>query len=637
MTPDLAAAARRRLDLFLADPGPRTLEPLVAWVATDGPTTEARRTTRLQLLADALEAHSRRAELVARLAAVWTSGSAIRLLAEMGLPLHHTLIKETFERIVDRLIPRRASDTGLHLLLTQLPVDEATAGWVESLPDNALAPWREVLGLPRQALLDAATLLSLRAAAVGLARDMLDLEPELLESSSPYFRLAGTIAAVAQHPEDSAYWEQWSQCRADAYVALDRGRERLDVHGVSTDLIYRFELLDAQLARLDLLLGVATGRGDARRLAGALIRGRMHQFGIRSLGRNALKRLARKVVEHTGASGDHYVVRTVADWRAIERSAALGGVLTAFTAVGKYVIGALPFAPMFAGLAYAFNYSGSFVAMQLLHLTLASKQPAMTAAALAHALEHQGDVEEQVELVAGITRSQVIATLGNVFATIPVMLLLVTLWYTVTGRPALTPETAEHTLHGMHPFLSWTMPFAALTGVFLWLSSLAAGFASNWSAYRGLPTAIAEHPRLRRTIGAQRAAWWGGFVDRNLGGITGYVVLGFLLGFVPVLFKFAGIPLEVRHVTLHAASLALSAASLFITGAGQLHWGEVAWGALGIVMIGALNFSVSFALALRTAMRARDLGQRERARLWAALRKAFRQQPGRFLARPRDG
>ena len=142
MTPDLAIAARYRLDRFLAQPGPRTLEPLVALVVTDGTRTDEGRTARLQLLAGALDIHPRRAELLEQIHAVWTSGSAVQLLAEMGLPLHHTLLKETFERIVDRLVPRRASDTGLYLLLTHLPVDEATAGWVESLPDEALAPWR---------------------------------------------------------------------------------------------------------------------------------------------------------------------------------------------------------------------------------------------------------------------------------------------------------------------------------------------------------------------------------------------------------------------------------------------------------------------------------------------------------------
>ena len=60
-----------------------------------------------------------------------------------------------------------------------------------------------------------------------------------------------------------------------------------------------------------------------------------------------------------------------------------------------------------------------------------------------------------------------------------------------------------------------------------------------------------------------------------------------------------------RHVTLQAASLTLAAGSLYGTEA--FHWGEVAWGALSIFLIGAANFGVSFVLALRTAARARDL------------------------------
>ena len=61
-----------------------------------------------------------------------------------------------------------------------------------------------------------------------LPRARLDLEPELLESSSPFFHLAGTVALVARHPRDSVHWEHWVRCRAEVYVALDRGRERLD-------------------------------------------------------------------------------------------------------------------------------------------------------------------------------------------------------------------------------------------------------------------------------------------------------------------------------------------------------------------------------------------------------------------------
>jgi site-specific recombinase len=166
------------------------------------------------------------------------------------------------------------------------------------------------------------------------------------------------------------------------------------------------------------------------------------------------------------------------------------------------------------------------------------------------------------------------------------------------------------------------------------MSSLAAGWAANWSGYRGLPEALARHPGLIGAFGKERAQAIGRFVDLNLSGIVGYTALGFLLGFMPVVFRFAGLPIEVRHVTLQTASLTLAAASLYLFDPGAFHWSAVLWGLAGILVIGGLNFGISFALALRTAMRARDLGKNERARLWAAIRRAFRAEPRRFLWKP---
>jgi site-specific recombinase len=289
---------------------------------------------------------------------------------------------------------------------------------------------------------------------------------------------------------------------------------------------------------------------------------------------------------------------------------------------------------MVLGLSLAINYAASFIILQLFHLTLASKQPANTAAALANALEYKNDVGDQVELVAGITRSQVVATIGNVLVTIPVSIAIVALSWILTDDPLLTVETAEHTVHTMHPLLSWTIPFAALTGVFLWLASLAAGWAANWSAFRGLPQAVRRLATLRSAVGVPRAEKIGNFIEQHFSSIVGYCALGFLLGFMPVFFRFMGLHIEVRHVTLGASSYALALSSLW--GTDLWRWGDIGWGLLTVMMMSIFNFGVSFALALRTAMRARDLGREERARLWAAIRHAFNADPRRFLWQPRS-
>ncbi len=629
-------AALRLCDAFLADPGTTTLEALLRWLleASPRPTGhEVPRTRRLQLLAEVLEGHPRADRLRAKLREVWAHRSAARLLAETGLPVHGTLFKETFERLVDRLVPRLEPADDLFVLLSRLRLGEEDAAWLEALPPEIVAPWAPLVAIPGAAIGEAARLLAYRAAALGVTRELLHLDADAADGASPFLRLPSEVDALVAAP-GPAVVAAVHETRAACAVTLRAAHHALEVRGVSTDILFRLELLEALLARLEELTLVLAGGAEGRLLAQELVRGSFRQRGVRSLAHQTLKRLALKVTEHTAETGEHYVARDQAEWDATGRSAAGGGVVTAFTAVAKYAVAAAPLAPLVQGLTAALNYSASFIVMQFAHFTLASKQPAMTGAALAAALGTREDVERQVDLVAGITRSQVAATLGNVFATIPASALVALLVAWLTGAPVLAAETAAHSVHGVHPFLSFTIPFAMLTGGFLWLASLAAGWAANWSAYRGLPEALAAHHGLRAALGPGGAARLGRLAAQHLSGIVGYLVLGLLLGFVPVLFaRFMGIPLEVRHVTLQAASLTLAAASLYGTAA--FHWGDVAWGGLGIVVIAACNLGVSFALALRTAARARDLSATDRHRLTEALRTAFRRDPRRFLWRPR--
>jgi len=612
------------------------LQALLRWVLDasaerQGP--EVPRTRRLGVLAAALEAHPDRTVIIERLRDLWDERSMVRLLAETGLPTTPSIFREAIGRMMDRVVPRLQPPDDLFVLLARLPLGEPDAEWVASLPAEALAEWGPVLRPSERSLLDAASVTAIRVGALGLHRELIELNPRGRDTDSPFFRLPGIVLAFSDRPHDATARREWEYCLEHCRNALEDAHARLEVRGVSLDLVFRLELLEALLERLDVLLRLASSNGDGRGFVAELVRGSYRQRGIRSLARISTRRLAQKVTEHTGQTGEHYLVSTRADWRAIGWSAAGGGALTAFTALGKYGLSALPLAPMIMGLGITLNYTASFVLMQFVGFTLASKQPAMTAAALASTMA-RGSTDDDVELVAAITRSQAVATLGNVLVAIPCALLLEFVWRRLSGVSILSAGTAGHSLHGLHPFLSWTIPLAILTGVFLWLASLGAGWAGNWSAFRQLPEALAVSPRLQRTLGARRTAALGRLVDRHLSGIVGYVCLGFLLGFMPSVFAFMGLPIEARHVTLSAASLALSAGALL--SAGELHWLDAAWGLAGISVIGVCNFGVSFYLALRTAMDARAMGRRERAELLARLGHEFRVAPGRFLWRPKE-
>ena len=623
-----------RLVELLSD-GSLRLEFLLRWLLEASPVDtvdgEARRTTRLRRLHAALAFRG----LTGPLSEAWNHASAIRLLAETGLPDRTTLMGEGLLRVVDRIIPRLDPEGDLYALLDRLNLEEADAAWIEGLPADLRTLWGPLLAPPQEIWAHAAHLLAHRAAAVGLSRDLLALDPEGSDVDSPFFHLTQVVHDAGERPMDTEARAAWEACWTACVATLAQAQARLDDRGVSTDLVFRLELLEAQLARIGQILDFAAGQGDGTALAAELVRGSVAQHGLLTLLRTTVKRLARKVVEHTGETGEHYIARNRSEWWAMGRSAAGGGLLTAGTALFKIGLSVLPLAPLLLGASLTANYAVSFCAMQLLGFTLASKQPAMTAAALARALEEDDGQAQEIELVAAITRTQVIATLGNVLVTMPVAAGLVAGWVWLTGHAPLGQEAALHGLQATHPFHGWTLVFAALTGVLLWLSSLAAGWTANWSAYRCLPEALAQSHRLRSWFGAGGAETLGRFVHRHLAGFAGYTTLGALLVFVPMAFAFAGIHAEVRHVTLQAASLALGSATLWFEG--TLVWREVCWGLLGIGFIGVLNFAVSFTLALWTALRARDLSRRDSRLLWLEILKAFNRNPGRFLLPPRRG
>lgn len=237
-------------------------------------------------------------------------------------------------------------------------------------------------------------------------------------------------------------------------------------------------------------------------------------------------------------------------------------------------------------------------------------------AALCDALDKEDGMKAEVERVAAITRTQVIVTLGNVLGAVSLAGIIDLLIQWSTGRSFLNQAAALHGVESMHLLGSWTIPFAALTGCFLWISSLFAGWTANWMVLNRLPEAIARSQRIRRWLGEEGAVKMAGLVHYHFSGAAGYACLGLLLGLLPFVSVFAGMPVEVRHITLASASLAYAVRSLIWSGG--LSWGEVVWAALGLLAAGLLNFGVSFSLGLWLALRAPSASGRKSGKIQRA-------------------
>ena len=645
IVPAPAPGARRRpdgeLDAFLAqalspgDPaGDRAwAEALAGWLLVPDVLGRSRRGHRLALLVDALATDPRAPAFKERVRRIAVHESAVRLLAETGLPSRTSFAGEIARRIVDRVIPRLDPEQDLYALVARFDLTPGDAEWLAELQRPLVEPWGPLLRPPLEALRIAALLVAHRAAAVGLSRDVLVLQALETELDSPFFELPRFVEAALRDPATMDAQARWDRALGRCYGRLREVEAALETSGVSTDLVFRLDLLRAMLERIDALVRFAGGRLNGHALLVELARGAAGQRSIRQLARSALSRLSRKLVEHTGHAGEHYLAADRSEWWAMGRAGAGGGLLTGGTALLKFAIGALPLAPMMQGIALAANYAVSFIAIQLFGFTLSSKQPANTGAALAHGLESGDPHEEQIELIASISRGQVAATLGNILLAVPSALALDGLWHLVTGRSFLTWREASHTFDALDPLHPSTLFFAAVTGVYLWIASMASGGTANWSAYRRLPEAVRESPGLRRWVGLAGARRLGDWIDRYLSGSVGYVALGFMLGFLPVFFQFMGLGIDIRHVTLSSAQWALAVAADATTGA--IRWNLALWTAGGVLLIGVLNFTVSFALALWVAVRARGLTGRSWRGLVRATWRAFYLRPARFVLPPR--
>jgi len=578
----------------------------------------------------------------------WTEIRSAGLFSDFGFGPRMALGSEIWERLRTRVLPTTPDTRELAELFPVLfrPEDEAWIGAIDraTLQRLGMPAWRGVQqGTDpwRAEMMDAVTYLVSAVRAAGFSGPLRMRMSEAALADEPFRQLAGSterlrevvLAGDLQQPalrQQAAYLRALlAQCR----TAVDSITQHLEEFGISVDIVYEMDQLQARVQRIEMLLDCVLADEPApalQRLTQELVHTLGQRRGVRTLLAQHYAQLSRKMAERSAETGEHYIAHTRDEYRDMLKRAAGGGAVLAGTTLMKFGVMALGLSAFWSGFWAGANYAVSFVIIMLLHWTVATKQPAMTAPAMAQRLgdlKSDASVEGFVDDVVHLLRSQAAGIFGNLALCAPMVLAAQWLAWGVAGAPLVGEHSAEHVLETL-TLLGPTALYAAFTGVLLFASSLIAGWVENWFVFHRLDSAIAWNPTIVARLGASRALRWSNWWRYNISGVAANVSLGMMLGVVPVVMSFLGLPLEVRHVTLSTGQLAAAAGAL---GWEVLHAAPFWWCVAGIVATGLLNIGVSFWLAFKLAARARGVRAADQQRIVAALTRRLRHKLPSFL------
>ncbi|HEY9192852.1 MAG TPA: site-specific recombinase [Methyloversatilis sp.] len=593
------------------------------------------------------------AALSAYLNALLTSRMHRTLYSESGVLANQGFFTGLASRLFGRLLPPAIDPDFLRDLFSQAFDDTGDGEWLAAIPEEdwqallelldvdgeGFAPARQQL---RHELFEAMRMASHRLAALGMEPALLRYLPALARHESPFLAQSDEVGAlIARHAatdapdaHDGHLEVLLGQC--DRYVDAIRRRSR--EAGVGVNLVFVLARIEQIAERLRLLrtLALPDAADDAatlRRRATAffvqLVQQENRRHSLRDLFAGTTQLLARRVTEQASKSGEHYVTGTRGEFFAMFRAAAGAGLIIGAMAMIKILTAKLHLPPVWEAVAYSLNYGLGFVIVHLLHLTIATKQPAMTAATLAASLDGKQSRDARlgvlVDLAAQVSRTQWISIAGNVsIGFLTALAIAMTTGQFLDWHP-VSQAKGEHLLHELHPWQSLALVHAAIAGVFLFLSGLISGYYDNQSLYHRVPERLRRVKWLRRWLGESRLGRLADYVEHNLGALAGNFLFGCMLGCTPIVGKMLGMPLDIRHVAFASANLAYGLESLDF----RVPWQDIAICALGVMLVGLTNLMVSFSLAMKVALRSRGIRHEDTSGLSVKLAE-------RFLTRPRD-
>lgn len=566
---------------------------------------------------------------------------------------------EIKKRIYNKFLPPQPSKNNLQFILNQVFDLSTDPIWIEKIPISQLIELMNILGLDSfyesngkmnhtiSEILYGLEVLVHRIVGKAMENDVNRMMPEYRNFDSPFIafqrefiELSEKISQSQQrfvHSDDLNYKQiliLYKQC--DTYIT--NAFSNSSKYGISLKANQSMLRIRQQLLRFNEILSFlvideeANNKTKTIQLAKQLIEYNCGKSNITKLIKQSTQSLAYEITQHTAKTGEHYITNSVKEYYKMFWTASGGGVIVAFMCVFKILLSKVDASEFGHAFYYSMNYSLGFIAIYLCGFTLATKQPAMTASALASALvpNKNNSSEDKYRtfalLFARVFRSQFIAFVGNVILAFPIALLII--WgIDMIFHLNIAATKWETLLVDLSPIHSSAIFHAAIAGCFLFISGIIAGSVANQDKFNHIYYRIQENPLLKRTLGIERAKKISKFYEKKGAGIISNFWFGVFMGSTASIGVFLGLDLDIRHITFASGNLALG----IYGGEWNIPTEMLVWGFLGIGVIGFVNFIVSFTLSLTLALRSRNISLVELKMISISIWSHFKKHPLSFF------
>jgi len=575
-------------------------------------------------------------------------------LTEANILSENAFFPELRKRILNKILPPVEHEKTVWYMVDNISFKpKEDLEYLHNLPENEIDEFLNILGISdfiqkpkvKNELIFSMNILSWRVTGMALEVEVVRMAPEYRNFDNPFLALQNELEALAEdfktnpdiqlHSKDSHYKQikiYIQQCLEFVNIAF-KNSSKYGISGKINQSLLKIRQQTQRIYEIVQLL-VVDNESDvivkSKQLVFNILKYKSHKNNISELFNDSTRMISHLITNHTAETGTHYITSNRKQYMKMLYKASGGGIIVGALCVLKLLYGYMPGSDFFHAFLYSLNYAMGFIMIYLMGFTLATKQPAMTAATMTKVLSEQGNTKrnntEFADLVSKLFRSQFIAFVGNVLLAFPIALIII-YGLDVFFSQNLAAEKSEKLLKDLDPFNSKAIFHASIAGFYLFISGIISGNIGNNSIFFQIPARIAKNQSIKRVFGAKFAKSLSKYYAKNWAGIVSNFWFGVFLGATAPVGLFFGLDLDIRHITFAAGNFALGLYGNDFTVDSYTFWIAL----LTVFIIGFFNFLVSFSLSMFLAFRSRKMNFDEVREIYKEIFRYFVKHPLRFF------